>query len=147
MSVVSEDPLNLDDLGVWAFPNKIPFSPSQHARADALMHQALTNINLIPHLANYFYALGGYAINADTQLVLQNDSDQPVSILDMRVIKNCGPPLYGTLFYAAGQANDFDVGIGFNLDSTDTDAEFAKGWNTSSWEPDYFESKIISFKP
>jgi hypothetical protein len=147
LSVVSEDPLNLDDLGVWAFPNKIPFSSSQQASVDELMRQALTNIYLIPHLANYFYALGGYATNADTQLVLQNDSDRPVSILDMRVIKTCGPPLSGTLFYAAGQAGDYDVGIGFNLDSTDTDAEFAQGWDTATWQPDYFESKIISFAP
>jgi hypothetical protein len=147
LSIVSEDPLNVDDLGVWAFPNKIPFSSSQLNRVNLLLRRALVNVYTITHLANYFYALGGYAINADTQLVLQNDSSQPVSILDMRVIKNCGSPLSGTLFDSPAQGSDDDIRIGFNLDSADTDAESAKGWDTAFWRPDYFENKYISFAP
>jgi hypothetical protein len=144
---VSEDPLNLDDLGIWAFPTKLPFSSGQLVHANTLLRQALVNIALIPRLANYFYGRGGYAINADTQLVLQNDSDRPVSILDLRVIKNCGSPLSGTLFYSPAQGSDNDIRIGFNLDSADTGAESAEGWNTAIWKPDYFESKYISFRP
>lgn len=147
LSVVSEDPLNLDELGVWVFPDKITLSPSQHARVNMLMRQALVNVYLIPNLANYFYSLGGYAISADTQVVLQDDSNQPASILDMRVIKNCGSPLSGTLFDSPGQSGDDDVRIGFNLDSANTDAEFARGWNTAIWKPNYFESRTISFSP
>ena len=141
LSVASEDPLNMDDLGVWTFPNKIPFDSSQLAHANALFHTSITG------MASYFYSLGGYAINADTQLVLQNDSSQPVSILDMRVIKNCGAPLNGTLFYSPNAGADDDVRLGFNLDSADTDAESAKGWDPHAWKPDYFESKHISFRP
>lgn len=141
LSVVSEDPLNGDDLGVWVFPSKIPFSSAQLAHASALLHGPVTD------LADYFFSLGGYAKNADTQLVLQNDSNEPVSILDLRVIKNCGPPLTGTLFDAPPQGSDDDVRLGFDLDSADTDAEAAEGWDTARWKPDYFESKYISFRP
>ena len=147
LSVVSEDPLNLDDLGVWTFPDKIPFSSSQLAEANMLLHRALVNITVITRLGNYFYSLGGYAINTETQLVIQNNSDQPVSILDLRVIKNCGPPLSGTFFDSPGQASGMDIRIGFNLDSTDTDAEFANAGPASTWKPGYFESRYITFRP
>jgi hypothetical protein len=142
LSVASEDPLNLDFLGVWTFPNKIPFSSSQLAHANALMHQTL-----LTGMSNYFYSLGGYSMNTDTQLVLQNDSDEPVSILDMRIIKDCGPPLTGTLFYSPPAGGDDDVRIGFDLDSADTEAESAKGWDIRGWKPGYFEAKHISFRP
>lgn len=147
LSVVSEDPLSLDDLGVWAFPSKISLSPSQLAYINALQRQTMVNVNLITRVADYFYALGGYGISADTQIVLQNNSNQPVSILDLRVIKNCEAPLSGTLFDSPPQSSDSEIRIGFNLDSGDTDAESAKGWDTSIWKPDYFESKYISFRP
>jgi len=140
--IASEDPLNLDDMGVWAFPQILHFSSSQLIRANALLHQWP-----LYGLANYFYSLGGYGMNEDTQLVLQNTSNQSVSILDLQVVKDCGPPLSGTLFIAPGQASDDDVRLGFNLDSDDTDAESAAGWDTSNWKPDYFESKFISFSP
>ena len=139
LSVVSEDPLNLDYMGVWAFPDKIQLPPVQLAH--------LNSLQSVTARAGYFYSLGGYAMNADTQLVLQNDSNRPVSILDLRVIKECGPPLTGTLFTAPPQANDNDVRIGFNLDSADTDAESATGWDASAWSPDYFENNYISFMP
>jgi len=139
LSVVSEDPLNLDYLGIWALPDKITLSPTKLAH--------LNSLHSVTDRANYFYSMGGYAMNADTQLVLQNESSQPVSILDVRVVKKCGPPLTGTLFDSPPQAGDWDVRIGFNLDSADTDAESATGWNTNAWKPDYFENKYISFRP
>ena len=139
LSVVSEDPLNLDYLGIWAFPGQISLTSGQ------LTH--LNSLHSVTDRANYFYSLGGYAMNADTQLVLQNDSNQPVSILDLRVIKKCGPPLTGTLFDAPPQEGNWDVRIGFNLDSADSDAESATGWDTGAWKPDYFEDKYISFRP
>ena len=139
LSVVSEDPLNLDFLGVWAFPNKVQLTSVQLAH--------LNSLKLVTDRADYLYSLGGYAINADTQLVLQNNSNQPVSILDLRVVKDCGLPLDGTLFTAPPQANDNDVRIGFDLDSADTDAESATGWDPSTWSPDYFENSYISFEP
>jgi hypothetical protein len=45
----------------------------------------------------------------------------------MNVVKSCQRPLVGTLFFGAGGAEDATVGIGFNLDSSNTDAETARG--------------------
>jgi hypothetical protein len=143
LSVASEDPLNLDDLGVWFFPGKLVLSPSELAHANSLGHEN----DSMASFANYFYSLGGYAQNADTQLVLQNDSNQPVKILDLRVVKNCQPPLTGTLIWGPNVGGDGDVRIGFNLDLADTDAESATGWNTTAWKPNYFENYNISFGP
>jgi hypothetical protein len=65
----------------------------------------------------------------------------------MNVIKNCQPPLTGTLFFGAGGAVDSTVGLGFNLDSTDTEAELAQGTDVSQWQPDYFTKYTISIQP
>jgi len=40
--------------------------------------------------------------------------------------------LTGTLFDAPPQGSDDDVRLGFDLDSADTDAEAAEGWDTAS---------------
>ena len=64
----------------------------------------------------------------------------------MNVIKSCGAPLTGTLFFGAGGAIDSTVGIGFNLDSSDTEAEQAEGEDYTSWKPDYFARYTISLQ-
>lgn len=142
LSVVSEDPLNLDDLGVWFFPGKLLLSASELAHANALLHDTF-----ITGFADYLYSFGGYAQNTDTQIVLQNDSKQPVKILDMRVVKDCQAPLTGTLVFGPNAGGDDDVRIGFDLDSPDTDAESAKGWFVNDWKKDYFSNYNISFAP
>jgi hypothetical protein len=42
---------------------------------------------------------------------------------------------------------DDTVGLGFNLDSEENDAEIAKGIGISSWEPGYFAKHTISLPP
>ena len=42
---------------------------------------------------------------------------------------------------------DQDIRLGFNLDSADTEAEYAAGWGTDSWKPDYFSNYTVSINP
>ena len=65
----------------------------------------------------------------------------------MNVVKNCRPPLTGTLFFGAGGAVDTTVGLGFDLDSPDTEAELAQGTGPNQWKPNYFAKYTISIQP
>jgi hypothetical protein len=59
-------------------------------------------------------------------------------VIDMNVIKYCGAPLSGTLFYNPNQGADQYIRLGFNLDSTDTEAEYAMGWGRTAGNPIIF---------
>jgi hypothetical protein len=65
----------------------------------------------------------------------------------MNVVKDCQLPLTGTLFFGAGGAIDTTVGLGFNLDSSDTEAEQAQGTGVDQWKPGYFVKYTISIQP
>jgi hypothetical protein len=96
----------------------------------------------------WFSSMGGYkSTGVATRVVLENDHSYPIRIMDMNVVKKCGPPLRGTVFMANGGAEDKIVGLGFSLDSTDTDAEIAQGVGPTEWEPHYFASYTISIEP
>jgi hypothetical protein len=101
-----------------------------------------------PAFTQWFYSHGAFeAGGTSTQLVVQNNRSHPIRIIDMNVIKNCQSPLTGTMFFGAGGAVDDTVGLGFNLDSSDTDAERAQGTGVGQWQPDYFAKYTISIQP
>jgi hypothetical protein len=140
LTVISEDPIDPGDIGgVWMFSGKFALSSSQL--------KALNDMKSIYDKDNWFFAHGGYEPNTDTQLVVQNNRNYLVRIIDMRVIKACAAPLSGTLFYAPDQGGDAEIRLGFNLDSADTEAESAAGWDSSQWKPDYFANYTVSIQP
>jgi hypothetical protein len=81
------------------------------------------------------------------QLVVQNNRNYLVRLLDMNVLKACQRPLTGTLFFSPDAGADASVRLGFNLNSSDTDAEAAKGWDLSNWVPHYFANDTVSIQP
>jgi hypothetical protein len=140
LKVISEDPINPGDIGgVWMFPGKLALSSSQL--------KALNGMKSIYDKDDWFFAHGGYEPSTDTQLVVQNNRSHLVRIIDMRVIKACTAPLGGTLFYAPDQGSDAEIRLGFNLDSADTEAESAAGWDPGQWKPDYFANYTVSIQP
>ena len=146
LKVLSEDPLNLDQTVDWAFPEEYLPDHDQIDEISSLIQSlAPTSRSALVH---WFFAQGAFEIGgASTQIVVQNDRDYPVRIIDINVVKSCGHPLGGTLFSGSGGAVDRTVGLGFNLDSTDTDAELAQGMGQSYWKPDYFARDTISLLP
>jgi hypothetical protein len=140
LTIVSEDPINpQDNGGIWAFPGKFILTSSQL--------KTLNGLRNIYDQDNWFFAHGGFEPATDTQLVVQNNRSYLVRVIDMNVIKYCGAPLSGTLFYNPNQGADQDIRLGFNLDSTDTEAEYAMGWGANGWKPDYFSNYTVSIKP
>ena len=83
----------------------------------------------------------------DTQLVVRNNRNYPIRIIGINVVKHCGPPLRGTSVSAAGGAIERSVGLGFKLDSSDTDAEIARGLSPTEWQPHYFARYTVSIRP
>jgi hypothetical protein len=65
----------------------------------------------------------------------------------MNVVKNCGPPLTGTLLFSPNAGGDADIRLGFNLDSDNTEAYAATGWDATAWKPDYFANFTVSINP
>lgn len=145
LTVVSEDPdpINLDHAGVWVFPRKVIFTPSQLKTLNTYPPGMAT-----PPFMNLLFSLGGYQVNVDTQLVVQNNQAQEIRILDMNIVKSCQAPLTGTLIYSPDAGADPSTQLGFDLDSTDTEAETGvTGIEAIVRKPDYFVGHTISIQP
>ena len=146
LKVLSEDPLYLDQMVVWAFPDVYLPDRAQLNDISSLIESSTPAARSA--FTDWFFSRGAYEVGgASTQLVVQNNRSYPIRIIDMNVVKSCGPPLTGTLFFGAGGAVDSTIGLGFNLDSSDTDAETARGTGSATWTPGYFDNYTISLDP
>jgi len=146
LTVVSEDPLNIDQMVVWVFPTRYLPSVTQLSYVNSLIEAP--GFASRPAFNQWFYSHGAYeAGGTSTQLVVQNNRPYPIRIIDMNIVKSCQSPLTGTLFFGAGGAVDATVGLGFNLDSPDTEAELTQGTGPNQWKPDYFAKYTISIQP
>ena len=143
LKILSEDPINLDELGVWTFPAKMILPSNQLAKLNSsFLHSGPGGA------ADYLFPLGGYAQSVDTQIVVQNVHKHPIQILNMNVIKNCRAPLTGTVFYAPGQVAVEVIQMGFNLDTADTAAKLVNRIPTvSPSAPDYFSKYTVIIQP
>ena len=83
--------------------------------------------------------------SSSVQVVIEGNRDHPVEITGARVVKQCQPPLNGTLFYnpaiPAGIAAD--IGMGFNMDSPISTAQFFNP-DTGAAYGDFFAGHTIS---
>lgn len=144
LRVVSEEPINPPELGVWTFPGKEILPSGELAK----MNSSFLHAGDPGKIAAYLQPLGGYAQYVDTQIVVKNVRGHSIRILNMNVVKNCHAPLTGTLYYAPGQAAVEDIQMGFNLDIADTSAKFVNripAVNPS--DPDYFSKYTVVIKP
>jgi len=131
---------------VWVFPDEFLPNKEQLNYINSLIEAP--GLGSRPAFNQWFYSHGAYEPGGtSTQLVIQNNRPYPIRIIDMNVVKSCRPPLAGTLFFGAGGAQDATIGLGFNLDSPDTEAEQAKGIGVDQWQPDYFAKYTISIQP
>lgn len=145
LTVVSEDPINLDSAGVWAFPGKVVFTASELKTLNTYPPGMAT-----PSFMSLLFSMGAYEERPDTQLVLQNNQAEEIRVLNMNVVKSCHAPLTGTLIYSPDAGADPSIQVGFNLDSTDTEAEtLGTGTLATSFigKPDYFEGRTVSIQP
>src|SRR5689334_8303587 len=139
LRILSEDPINVDELGVWTFPERMNLPSDQLAKLNSLLLHSGPG-----GAASYLFPRGGYAQSVDTQIVVQNVRSHPIQILNMNVAKNCRAPLTGTIFYAPGQAAVEEIQMGFDLDAADTAAKFVDRIPTvSPSAPDYFSKYTI----
>jgi hypothetical protein len=146
LTILSEDPLNIGQMVVWVFPTEFLPNQAQLSYVNSLIEAP--GLGSRPAFDEWFYSHGAYEPGGtSTQLVVQNNRPYPIRIIDMNVVKNCRAPLSGTLFFGAGGAVDTTVGLGFNLDSSDTEAELAQGTGVNQWQPDYFTKYTISIQP
>lgn len=143
LTVVSEDPINLDDAGVWVFPRKVVFTPNQLKILNTYPPGMAT-----PPFMNLLFSLGAYQAHPDTQLVLQNNRAQEIRVLNMNVVKSCQAPLTGTLIFSPNGGADPTIQLGFNLDSADTEAETVDAAdNFTVQKPDYFAGHTVTIQP
>lgn len=131
--MVSEDPLNVDNLGNWVLPRPLVLSSAELKR--------LNSSSSSNEVADYLYSLGGYQSGqTETQLVVQNNENVQLRVINIEVIKSCSAPLDGTLFYAPGQASDPSAKIAFNLDSRYPLAVGIPGNSSIPEPPQYYNS-------
>lgn len=144
LTVRSEDPLNPDHTYVWSFAHPLVLSTSQLSSINSkFSHDTTGNF-----LRGYLYSLGGYLQSpVETQLVVENNRSHPIRIIDANVIKSCAAPLTGTVFYAQSQGADDSIGLGFDLDSDQTDAKAQERGEISPSSPSYFTGHTVSIQP
>lgn len=149
LTVVSEDPINAGDHQLWSFPDAQSIGLAQITKVNHLVSSMTDSDAISSFLSIYqiFSSHGGYQPNTDTQLVVQNDRRHVVRIINLRVVKDCTRPVTGELIYSPSAGSDNDIRLGFDLDSDDTEAETAQGWDTFSWKPDYFANHTVSIPP
>jgi hypothetical protein len=135
LRVLSEDQVDSALLLTVAFPEKLILSEAKLSELQP---------GIVP---KYLYSLGGYPTYLDTQLVVQNNRNYPIQILNMSVEKSCHAPFVGTLFYEPSQGAIESVQIGFDLDSSDTEAKVAVGPAVEASSADYFSKYTVSIGP
>jgi hypothetical protein len=80
---------------------------------------------------------------SEIKLVVEGNSASLVRIINMQVVKQCQPPLSGTLFYSPGAAQDTSIKLGFNLDEL---VSVARTYRDSVFGSSYFDNKTVSLK-
>ncbi|MEO3859561.1 hypothetical protein [Acrocarpospora sp. B8E8] len=97
-------------------------------------------------LAEYMRSLGAVDVDAlGTQIVLENAGKTKVRIMGMRVVKECGPPLSGTIFFSIPQGDQLSTTIGYNLDET---APVARSIDENDrWGKAYFATHTVLLEP
>lgn len=144
LTVVSEDPLDVDNLGNWVLPKSLVLSSA------AL--KSLNDTSSFNAVADYLFSQGGYQDgHSETQLVVQNNQNFPLRVIDIEIAKSCTAPLNGTRFFAPGQASDPSVKVGFDLDRMYPTAVEVPFWPDSpkfynSAAP-YFANYTVSIAP
>ena len=146
LRILSEEPLNLDDLGKWIFPNKRIFDGAELRRLSAGL-LGKPGGGGMEGIANLLSPMGGYAPSVDTQIVVKNTRSHPVRIIDMSVVKNCQTPFTGTIVYAQPQGAQLSVQMGFDLDSADPTATAIQAEGDSIGGPEYFSRYTVEIKP
>jgi len=142
LTVISEDPIYLDHAGIWVFPGKFAFTPSELKALNA------DPVGVNSSLLDLLFSLGAYQSHSDTQLVVQNNQAHEIRVLDMQVVKSCQASLTGTLIYSPDAGADPSVQLGFDLDSTDTEAQTGNmGIEPTVGKPDYFAGHTVSIQP
>lgn len=79
---------------------------------------------------------------AVVELTLRGNRPYPVLVTGMQVVKQCGPPMRGTLFYSPSAAQPGNAMIGFNLDKAIPQADTIT--SSGNLGPSYFLLKHIS---
>lgn len=86
LAVLSENPIH--DFGsTWVFPGKYLLTSAQNSHLVSTIAR-----DDIESYDQWFFARGGYAEALDMQLVVKDSRNYPIRILNMNVIKSCGPP-------------------------------------------------------
>lgn len=88
----------------------------------------LAGLSLSPSAFNKFIeknhgAAADGAGRALVQLTLRGNRSYPVLITGMKILKQCGPPMRGTLFYSPPAGEVSNAMIGFDLDSPTPQAD------------------------
>ncbi|MGP0027032.1 MAG: hypothetical protein ACLPKE_27295 [Streptosporangiaceae bacterium] len=139
LAILAENPI--DVTGVWVFPGKLTLKNSQLNYLNSLDMDSLSGEDA---LGSWFIEHGAYSPNEILQLVLRNNRSYLVRILDIAVVKSCGAPLNGTVFYSPAEGAVGDLDLYFDLDSNDMNAQNDPE-NTN--HSDFFSNQTVTIDP
>lgn len=124
---------------VFAFPHPLSRAQMLTATRGIANHEFAQNLK-------YVAALGGAPTHLQLiQLILHNDARQVATLSDIQVVKQCTAPFTGTELWNPAESAIDNISIGFNLDSSTSDAQFVDSSNR--FYGNYFAKKSIQFSP
>jgi hypothetical protein len=143
LQLMSEDPLDDWEVGIWVFRRGFPPSPDQVAQVGSDYQSA-------PAVNRDLYDDGAYSLFVYTKLVLRNELDRSLQILNIQAQPECtDAPLDGAVFDGEGQSSgsalpDSGPALGFNFASGNPNAVEAQGWDVSQWRQEYGDGSPIT---
>lgn len=143
LQLMSEDPLDDWEVGVWVFPRGFPPSPGQAGQISSDYQSA-------PAVDRDLYDDGAYSLFVYTKLVLRNELHRSLQILNIQARSSCtDAPLDGAVFDGEGQSSgsalpDSGSALGFNFASGNPNAVVAPGWDVSQWRQEYVDGSPIT---
>lgn len=124
---------------LFVFPDELQRTADELSELDDLRRSDRTAYE------KWFYdrgaAVGGAGV---IKLVLRGNSTDGVVISDIKITKECQRPIYGTVFFGPGQADEADIPLGFALDGGESTAQHFVDHKPVG---DYFEMYSISLEP
>ncbi|GHF50052.1 hypothetical protein FHX82_003841 [Amycolatopsis bartoniae] len=104
--------------GSFALPEPLAMTPAELARFNQEVSPSTRDWE------GWYGDRGGAALGSGlTTITVRGNKDEQVRIVDLKVVKQCGPPFDGTFFQGYSQGTGDNVTIGFDLDQNDPSAQ------------------------
>ncbi|WP_236790940.1 trypsin-like peptidase domain-containing protein [Amycolatopsis sp. GM8] len=131
--------------GSFVLPEPLVMSPAELARFNQEVSPSTRD------WWSWYGERGGAALGSGlTTITLRGNTSETVRIVDLKAVKQCGPPFDGTYFQGYSQGTGDNITIGFDLDESDPSAQemaYTSGRGLFPTGDHFFDRKTVTLAP